>query len=211
MCRWQDRTFFTAPLFHLCIVGVYIQRIVQCFLRELLADAGTVRHFIAAVDRFDVIIFSEITHSLFDCAFMYLVNEEIRNDRLDLERCGCRDRAAADMDLNGNIIDICHVTDLLGFRDTAAEGKIRLRNLDHMFLEEFAEIPAGIKPLTGRQRNMGKSLMDLQHVLCVQSMTGLPMDKIVKPAVPFIAVLILSLILVSFFPALSTWLLTVLG
>ena len=49
------------------------------------------------------------------------------------------------------------------------------------------------------------------NIFVAQSMTGLPMDKIVKPAVPFIAVLILSLILVSFFPALSTWLLTVLG
>ena len=49
------------------------------------------------------------------------------------------------------------------------------------------------------------------NVFVAQSMTGLPMDKIVKPAVPFIAVLILALLAVGFVPALSTGLLGVLN
>lgn len=42
------------------------------------------------------------------------------------------------------------------------------------------------------------------NVFVAQSMTGMPMDKIVKPAIPFIAVLILSLLLVAFFPIFTT-------
>ncbi|MCD8150950.1 MAG: TRAP transporter large permease [Clostridiales bacterium] len=49
------------------------------------------------------------------------------------------------------------------------------------------------------------------NIFVAQSMTGLPMDKIVKPAVPFIAVLILALLMVSFIPGLSTGLLTLLN
>ena len=49
------------------------------------------------------------------------------------------------------------------------------------------------------------------NVFVAQSMTGLPMDKIVKPAIPFISVLILALLMVSFIPGLSTGLLAVLG
>ncbi len=49
------------------------------------------------------------------------------------------------------------------------------------------------------------------NVFVAQSMTGLPMDRIVKPAVPFIAVLILALLLVCFVPGLSVGLLEILG
>ena len=49
------------------------------------------------------------------------------------------------------------------------------------------------------------------NVFVAQSMTGMPMDKIVKPAIPFIAVLILALILVAFIPGLSTGLLGILN
>lgn len=41
------------------------------------------------------------------------------------------------------------------------------------------------------------------NVFVAQSMTGMPMDKIVKPAIPFIAVLILALLAVAFFPILT--------
>lgn len=41
------------------------------------------------------------------------------------------------------------------------------------------------------------------NIFVAQSMTGMPMDKIVKPAVPFIAVLILALIMVASFPFLT--------
>lgn len=49
------------------------------------------------------------------------------------------------------------------------------------------------------------------NIFVAQSMTGLPMDKIVKPAIPFIGVLIICLLLVSFFPFLSTGLLGILN
>ena len=41
------------------------------------------------------------------------------------------------------------------------------------------------------------------NVFVAQSMTGLPMDKIVKPAIPFIAMLIVALFAVAFVPGLS--------
>ena len=41
------------------------------------------------------------------------------------------------------------------------------------------------------------------NVFVAQSMTGLPMDKIVKPAIPFIGMLILALFAVAFVPGLS--------
>ena len=41
------------------------------------------------------------------------------------------------------------------------------------------------------------------NIFVAQSMTGMSMDKIVKPAIPFIAVLILALIMVAFFPFLT--------
>ena len=41
------------------------------------------------------------------------------------------------------------------------------------------------------------------NVFVAQSMTGMPMDKIVKPAIPFIAVLILALLAVAFFPVFT--------
>lgn len=49
------------------------------------------------------------------------------------------------------------------------------------------------------------------NVFVAQSMTGLPMDKIVKPAVPFIGVLILSLLAVAFFPIFTTGVVNLLG
>ena len=49
------------------------------------------------------------------------------------------------------------------------------------------------------------------NVFVAQSMTGMSMEKIVKPAIPFIAVLILSLLLVCFIPGLSTGLVALLG
>lgn len=42
------------------------------------------------------------------------------------------------------------------------------------------------------------------NIFVAQSMTGMPMDRIVRPAVPFIAVLILALLMVAFFPILTT-------
>ena len=45
------------------------------------------------------------------------------------------------------------------------------------------------------------------NVFVAQSMTGLPMDKIVKPAIPFIGVLILALLMVAFVPGFSVGLL----
>ena len=41
------------------------------------------------------------------------------------------------------------------------------------------------------------------NIFVAQSMTGMSMDKIVKPAIPFIAVLILALIMVASFPFLT--------
>ena len=42
------------------------------------------------------------------------------------------------------------------------------------------------------------------NIFVAQSMTGMPMDKIVRPAVPFIAVLIIALLMVAFFPIFTT-------
>ena len=42
------------------------------------------------------------------------------------------------------------------------------------------------------------------NIFVAQSMTGMPMDRIVRPAVPFIAVLILALLMVAFFPFPTT-------
>lgn len=49
------------------------------------------------------------------------------------------------------------------------------------------------------------------NIFVAQSMTGMPMDKIVKPAVPFIAVLILALLLVAFFPVFTVGVVNLLG
>lgn len=49
------------------------------------------------------------------------------------------------------------------------------------------------------------------NVFVAQSMTGMPMDKIVKPAIPFIGVLILALLMVAFFPFLTTGVVNLLG
>ena len=49
------------------------------------------------------------------------------------------------------------------------------------------------------------------NVFVAQSMTGMPMDKIVKPAVPFIGVLILALLAVAFFPIFTTGVVNLLG
>ena len=49
------------------------------------------------------------------------------------------------------------------------------------------------------------------NVFVAQSMTGMPMDKIVKPAIPFIAVLILALLAVAFFPILTVGVVNLLG
>ena len=49
------------------------------------------------------------------------------------------------------------------------------------------------------------------NVFVAQSMTGLPMDKIVKPAIPFIGVLILALLMVAFVPGFSVGLLSILA
>ena len=49
------------------------------------------------------------------------------------------------------------------------------------------------------------------NVFVAQSMTGMPMDKIVKPAVPFIAVLILALLAVAFFPVFTVGVVNLLG
>ena len=49
------------------------------------------------------------------------------------------------------------------------------------------------------------------NVFVAQSMTGMPMDKIVKPAIPFIAVLILALLAVAFFPVFTVGVVNLLG
>ena len=49
------------------------------------------------------------------------------------------------------------------------------------------------------------------NVFVAQSMTGMPMDKIVKPAIPFIAVLILALLAVAFFPVFTVGVVNPLG
>lgn len=49
------------------------------------------------------------------------------------------------------------------------------------------------------------------NIFVAQSMTGMPMDKIVKPAIPFIAVLILALLLVAFFPVFTVGVVNLLG
>ena len=49
------------------------------------------------------------------------------------------------------------------------------------------------------------------NVFVAQSMTGMPMDKIVRPAVPFIGVLILALLAVAFFPIFTTGVVNLLG
>ena len=49
------------------------------------------------------------------------------------------------------------------------------------------------------------------NVFVAQSMTGMPMDKIVKPAVPFIGVLILALLAVAFFPGFTVGVVNLLG
>ena len=49
------------------------------------------------------------------------------------------------------------------------------------------------------------------NIFVAQSMTGMPMDKIVKPAVPFIAVLILALLAVAFFPVFTVGVVNLLG
>ena len=49
------------------------------------------------------------------------------------------------------------------------------------------------------------------NIFVAQSMTGMPMDKIVKPAIPFIAVLILALLAVAFFPVFTVGVVNLLG
>lgn len=49
------------------------------------------------------------------------------------------------------------------------------------------------------------------NIFVAQSMTGMPMDKIVRPAVPFIAVLILALLAVAFFPVFTVGVVNLLG
>ena len=49
------------------------------------------------------------------------------------------------------------------------------------------------------------------NVFVAQSMTGMPMDKIVRPAIPFIGVLILALLAVAFFPVLTVGVVNLLG
>ena len=157
----------------LLLAGVDVGCLFQGLLGKLLSDAGSVGHFVVTVDGLDVLVHSKVSHVLLDGALVDFVDQEVGDDRLYLQGSRGSDRTAADVQLYRRVVDVGHVADLLGLGYAAADRKIRLDDLKHVLLQEFAEAPAGVDSLAARKRNVRKRLVDLKHVVHVERVAGL--------------------------------------
>ena len=81
-----------------------------------------------------------------------LVNEEVGNHRLQLERRRCRDRAPAHMHLHFDVVHACIVTDFLILRDTSHQAEIGLNHIQGLLLEVLPVSPTGVQPFNGPHR-----------------------------------------------------------
>ena len=75
------------------------------------------------------------------------------------------------MDLNAHIVDLSHITDLLGFGDAAGVAQIRLDHGQGAVLEELPEAPTGVAALTRCQRQVA-FLLDVAEVAGVLGAGG---------------------------------------
>ena len=85
---------------------------------------------------------------------MLLVDDKVGNGRFQLQSSSGSDGAAADMDLNAHIVDLSHITDLLGFGDAAGVAQIGLDHGEGAVLEELPEAPTSVAALTRCQRQV---------------------------------------------------------
>ena len=103
---------------------------------------------------------------------MQFVDHEVGDGRFHVQG-GCGgDGAAADMDLDGDVIDVGHVADLLDFGDTAAGADVRLDDAQAAVFQEGAVTPAPVDAFTGGQRDV-HMVGHLLHHLGVQGHDGL--------------------------------------
>ena len=96
---------------------------------------------------------------------------EVGDRGFDLQSSGGSDGAAADMDLNAHIVDLSHITDLLGFGDAAGVAQIRLDHGQGAVLEELPEAPTSVAALTRCQRQVA-FLLDVAEVAGVLGAGG---------------------------------------
>lgn len=82
------------------------------FLGGFLADTRDVGNLVTAVNGLPV-IFAGSAGLGVQRTLMMLVNQEVGNRRLDLERSRLRDRATANMNLHSGIISPGHIADFL--------------------------------------------------------------------------------------------------
>lgn len=122
-------------------------------LAHFLTDTGKVRDFVGAVHR-RMIVLSGAFIGRSEVGIMFFVNHKIGDGSLYLESGSSGNGSAAYMYLNTDVVNLRHIADLLGFRDTAGVGKIRLNKRQSAVLKKRPEIPAGIAALAGGKRNI---------------------------------------------------------
>ena len=93
--------------------------VIQNEVRQFLPQSGELRHLESAVHGL-IIILAQFDIAGQHIALMMLVDNKVGDGCFHVETCGSADGRAAAVNLDGNIVDISHVADLLYLGETAA-------------------------------------------------------------------------------------------
>ena len=103
---------------------------------------------------------------------MELVDDEVRNDGLKLQRSARGNGSAAAVDLHSNVVDMCLVANLFALRDATYVAQVGLDHGQGAVLEELTEAPAGVAALACCQRQVAL-LFDVAEVAGILGAGGL--------------------------------------
>ena len=119
---------------------------------KFLADARQIGDLVLAVFG-EVVVLAGAAVAFQERVAVEFVDREVRNSRLKLQGGRGHDRAAADMDLAGRVVDVAHVADLLRFGHAAAGADVGLNEVDNVVFEEGAIAPAREDAFAGGDRD----------------------------------------------------------
>ena len=119
---------------------------LEGLLGVLVAQARQIRNLELAVDGL-IVMDGQILVALEQAVSVMLMDDEVGDDALQLQSGSGGDRAGADVSLDGDVVHISHIADLLAFGDTAAVAEVRLDDLDGHILEVSSVLPTAVDAL----------------------------------------------------------------